>query len=116
MKTIQIDKDILNKTPEILRNLPRATYSLTKLKRKENPTHASSRIPVGAPLTGGVKIIDRGGGPSIVIGLYPLGGMITSWVLEAFIPDGENYIEITTENSVYKLEGPLAEEEEQKGD
>jgi len=111
--TIQIDSEIYPKVPQALTTLPFGRYSLTKLGTVDSPKHGESEIKEGAPYTGRITIINRGGGPSIMIGTFPWSGMVTSWVLDA-APHVDGYMVLTTENSRYKLEGPLPECEDKE--
>lgn len=105
---IRVDQAIVEKTPELLKQLPDGEYAVTKVRTKDNPVFGESEIREGRTYVGELAILNRGGGPALAVGNFPFGGMMTSWVIEAARDAADGSIRITTENSIYKLEGPLS--------
>lgn len=111
MKTIHVAPSVEDKTPELLKKLPLGHYRLTRLRRVEKPIWKDSgQYPLVISETGALKIVDRQGGPVLMLGQWPYEGWLTSWITGAAIVD-DGSLEVTTENSVYRLEGPLGSEE-----
>lgn len=99
---VHVDESIEDRTPPVLKNLPDGVYRLTRLRQKEGPI-GYTPVTSGNPYEGRLRIVARGNGPSLMIG-----NIITSWVLEAVQEDIDCYVEVITENSIYKLEGPIS--------
>lgn len=98
MKTISIDKDIINILP-VFKTLKDTVYSLTKVKSHDVNKHKF--ISVGETFTGKIKIVGDGYMYCLVLGSYPFGGMHTSPIVDAGRNGDE--VKITTRNSIYIL-------------
>ncbi len=110
MKTIRVDEAVREATPAIIRDLPEGRYRLQKVSNKENPIHCTSRIPLGHKYIGDLTVCNRGG-PAIALYTTEGGGIMTSLILGAE-KTAEGPLEVSTENSIYELCGPLTEEME----
>lgn len=108
--SIFIAASVLGKTPEILRDLPEGRYALEKIKYRDNPVHGKY-LPDAFKREGELAIVDRGGMPAIrIVGYGVYDGLTTSGIIEATRDSTQNHIDILTENSHYKLEGPLSDD------
>lgn len=109
MKTIYVDKELTQPVSPLLTNLPDVIYQVTKVSTLEGRDGISG-INQDVPFEGRIQVIaNREGGPNLVVGRFPYGGMATSQI--AGVEETEGGVLLITRNSKYLIEKVNANEE-----